>query len=66
MKDYPVLFSTKKDCCGCSACFSICPMDAIIMQEDDEGFLYPIIDFKLCIKCWKCISVCPIKKYSDR
>ena len=33
-----------EDCCGCSACFNICPVQAITMQEDREGFKYPKID----------------------
>lgn len=48
----------KKDCCGCSACYSICPQRAITMNEDDEGFLYPIIDKRLCINCRLCERVC--------
>ena len=50
----------KKDCCGCSACYNICPKKAISMQEDIEGFLYPIIDNNKCVKCNLCIKVCPI------
>ena len=34
----------KQDCCGCTACAAICPKDAIIMKEDNEGFLYPTVD----------------------
>lgn len=29
--------------CGCTACAAICPKDAIIMKEDNEGFLYPTV-----------------------
>ena len=36
--------NTKKDCCGCHACFNICPSHAIEMKEDEYGFKYPIID----------------------
>lgn len=61
IRDFPVLFSMKEECCGCSSCYSICPNSAIIMNEDEEGFLYPMIDVKICVKCYKCISVCPLK-----
>ncbi len=61
MDKKPVLFEKKEDCCGCSACFSICPKGAILMQEDVEGFDYPIIDFDKCIGCLMCEKVCPIK-----
>ncbi len=45
-KAIPTLFEQKALCCGCSACFSICPKDAIQMVEDIEGFAYPEIDEK--------------------
>ena len=28
----------KADCCGCTACVSICPKDAITMEPDTLGF----------------------------
>ena len=52
--------SCKEDCCGCSACKSICPQKAIEMKEDEEGFLYPFIDEKKCTQCGACKRVCPI------
>jgi Dissimilatory sulfite reductase (desulfoviridin), alpha and beta subunits len=42
------------ECSGCTACVSICPVNAIRMVEDKEGFLNPIIDRSLCIGCQKC------------
>ena len=61
-KTVPILFELKKDCCGCTACCSICPQGAITMQEDSEGFLYPVIDGKRCIICGLCLQVCPLKR----
>lgn len=61
MKEKPVLYHYKKECCGCSACYAICPRMAISMITDEEGFLYPFIDIKRCISCYKCINVCPQK-----
>ena len=57
----PVLYKEKKECCGCAACFSVCPMSgsAITMRFDSEGFLYPVVDTSVCIRCYKCIAVCP-------
>ena len=52
--------SDKEDCCGCTACKNICPVNAIEMKEDEEGFLYPFVDKEKCIKCGKCKKVCPI------
>ena len=34
----------KEHCYGCFACENICPVDAIAMTLDDEGFLYPSVD----------------------
>jgi coenzyme F420-reducing hydrogenase beta subunit len=53
-----VLFDKKEECCGCSACKSICPVSAIQMLPDDEGFLYPSIDHSKCINCGKCKNTC--------
>lgn len=52
------LFDRKDNCCGCTACMNICPTNAIIMKNDEEGFLYPIIDNDLCIECKLCKKVC--------
>lgn len=49
----------KKDCSGCSSCFNACPVNAIAMNPDSEGFLYPYVDPDKCIGCGKCISKCP-------
>lgn len=59
--DYPVLFNNKIDCCGCYACYSVCPKNAISFNIDNEGFYYPKIDKSKCIKCYACDRVCPIK-----
>lgn len=52
------LFSDKKDCCGCGACMNICPKNAIVMEPDQAGFLYPIINNELCIECGACKKAC--------
>ena len=51
----------KDNCCGCSACMSICPKHAISMQEDCLGFKYPLVDDTLCIDCGLCEKVCQFK-----
>lgn len=40
------VYKSKKYCCGCTACYSICPRNAIVMQSDACGFLYPVINEK--------------------
>ncbi len=47
-------------CTGCGACYSICPVQAITMQEDQEGFLYPVINPDKCVNCHRCEKVCPV------
>lgn len=53
-----LLYKSKEKCCGCGACMNICPKRAISMREDENGYLYPIIDEPLCIRCQKCKKVC--------
>ncbi len=50
----------KAECCGCTACMSTCPKDAIDMVEDNEGFKYPVVNKDKCIECGLCKKVCPI------
>ena len=57
----PVLYNNKENCCGCSACYAVCPVKAITMTADAEGFLYPAIDENKCIGCHKCLQVCSFK-----
>lgn len=49
----------KSACCGCSACVQSCPKQCIVLKEDKEGFLYPVVNQTLCIACGKCEKVCP-------
>lgn len=56
--EIPELFKNKKDCCACGACLNVCPKDAISMNEDESGFLYPQIDDTKCINCKMCQRVC--------
>ena len=50
----------KQDCCGCHACVSVCARQCITMQEDNEGFLYPVVDASTCTDCGLCEKVCPV------
>ncbi|MDD2466001.1 MAG: Coenzyme F420 hydrogenase/dehydrogenase, beta subunit C-terminal domain [Desulfobulbus sp.] len=49
-------------CTGCAACAAICPMDAITMKSDDEGFLQPNIQSDSCTDCGLCREVCPVNR----
>lgn len=50
----------KHNCCGCFSCVQRCPIQCILMKEDNEGFLYPYVDINRCIGCGVCESVCPV------
>lgn len=54
---------SKQECCGCGACYSICPKNAISMKYDEEGFEYPVIDDKICVNCNSCSKVCPVQNH---
>ena len=55
-----IRITDKKDCCGCHACASVCARHSITMQEDNEGFLYPVVDTSTCTDCGLCEKVCPV------
>lgn len=56
----------KADCCGCTACASICPKDAITMEPDTLGFKYPKVDLNKCIDCGLCEKVCAFNDHYDK
>ncbi|MBE5756514.1 MAG: 4Fe-4S dicluster domain-containing protein [Clostridiales bacterium] len=49
----------KEKCFGCSACLNICPVNAISMVQNNEGFLEPLVDKEKCINCERCLKICP-------
>ena len=65
-KTVPVLYTKQEDCCGCGACFSICPETAITMTEDAQGFAYPVSEEEKCVGCGRCLRACPVVKVSGR
>ena len=48
---------SKFDCTGCGACVNACPVDAIKMEYDNDGFMYPVVSDS-CIDCGKCSKAC--------
>lgn len=50
----------KAECTGCFACYNVCPVNAIRMVEDKEGFKYPKVDKTKCINCGLCDKTCPL------
>jgi len=61
-----IIIKEKSDCCGCSACVSICPQQCIHIKEDNEGFFYPEVDKNQCINCNLCQRSCPILNQSEK
>ena len=53
-----ILFLKKEECCGCGACLNACPVKAICMAPDEDGFLYPYVNEEQCIQCGLCTRVC--------
>lgn len=56
----------KLECAGCRMCEQICPKNAIKMEEDEYGFLSPVVNEKLCINCGLCIKKCPQRNNVER
>lgn len=51
------IFSTKEDCCGCTACASICTKNAIKMAKDEEGAMIRICGvLMLCVMEYHLLS----------
>ena len=50
----------KANCTGCCACYNICPVGAISLQDNIEGFREPVINKEKCTNCGLCAKVCPV------
>lgn len=61
-----IKISDKSECCGCSACASVCAHNAITMKPDALGFLYPEVDISKCVECGLCEKVCAFNDDYDK
>lgn len=61
-----IQITDKSQCCGCTACASICVHQAITMKPDALGFLYPVVDVKKCTGCGLCEKVCSFHSEYDK
>ena len=51
----------EQQCTACSACYNVCPKQAISMVEVGAiGYVHPRIDAAKCIDCKLCQKVCPV------
>lgn len=48
-----------KNCFGCRGCEQACPAHCISIKQNEEGFLYPVVNQEACLNCKKCLKVCP-------
>ena len=62
-------------CTACGLCSVVCPVACISMEEDQSGFIHPVIDNNRCTHCSACAKKCialvgkkssayPVKSYS--
>lgn len=47
-------------CCGCSACYTVCPNSAITMQENEKEFMSPVVS-EQCVECGLCARICNLQ-----
>ena len=45
-------------CTGCGLCVNVCPVNAISLDLNNEGFYMPKINNNSCIKCLLCEKKC--------
>ncbi len=60
------ILKIRDKCTGCMACYNVCPENAITMQENDEGFFFPVIDESICTNCLLCEKVCPELDFASK
>lgn len=61
-----IRLNNKSDCCACTACANICSHQAITMQPDGLGFLYPVVDSDKCVDCGLCENVCAFNDHYSK
>ena len=55
------IYKTKDNCCACEACRQACPHNCIEVKEDEDGYLFPVVDSTKCNDCGVCQTVCMYK-----
>lgn len=57
MNKIPTLYENKENCCGCTACYAICPVKAITMTEDDDTLLLIRANVSAVINAYKYVPL---------
>ena len=66
MNNNCVLIIPRELCIGCGVCASVCPENAIHMQQDAlTGTFFPSVNHSKCSNCDLCLSVCPAVNWSN-
>lgn len=50
----------KEFCTGCSACVEKCPVSALSLEQDDQGYFVSHFNSDVCINCNACEGICPV------
>lgn len=53
------IIEISKKCVGCGACIDACPVNALKLVYNDNGFYEPDIINEACVNCGKCTKCCP-------
>ncbi len=50
--------SQLRPCTSCQMCGAVCPVAAITIQLNENGFYRPVVDDRKCIDCGLCVKSC--------
>lgn len=59
------MLAKRNECSACGLCKYLCPVQAISMRRDAEGFRYPFVDKGKCINCGLCAQKCPVINWAS-
>lgn len=51
------------NCCGCGACCVVCYKNALKLEKNIKGFLYPKFNPDVCVSCGFCTKICPMQEF---